>query len=53
MAFLPVLHQAATVASAAGVLYAASVAFAVAVSLLAPDRKIGRSVGRRQRNPGR
>ena len=40
MSFLPVLHQAATAASAAGTLYAACIALAVLTSLVAPSPKL-------------
>jgi hypothetical protein len=39
MSFLPVLHEAATAASAAGALYAVSVALAAVTSLAAPSRE--------------
>jgi hypothetical protein len=40
MSFLPVLHEAATAASATGTLYAACIALAVVISLAAPSPKL-------------
>jgi hypothetical protein len=40
MSFLPVLHQAATAASAAGALYGACITLAVVISLAAPSAKL-------------
>ena len=40
MSYLLVLHHAATVASTAGVIYAASIAVSVLVSLLAPSTRL-------------
>ncbi len=40
MSFLPVLHQAACAASAAGTLYAACIALAAVISLAAPSPKL-------------
>jgi hypothetical protein len=37
MSFLPVLHQAANVVSAAGDLYAVCIALAAVISIMAPD----------------
>lgn len=40
MSLLPVLHQASTAISAAGVRYAACTALAVVISLVAPSPKL-------------